>query len=130
MGPRGARLLARCSTGGPSVLAAAGSDGDRPPYFGLSFAVCLAGMAIFVLGGGLVRNAFVAGPVGERGQVDDLLESDSVLFKLAGLALLVFGYPVLALRRGLPLWPWLVLVAGAAMTGAPMLFWAWWHDQI
>ncbi|MEJ7733448.1 MAG: hypothetical protein WKG00_30170 [Polyangiaceae bacterium] len=113
----------------PSALAAA-SPGDRPPYFGLAFAICVAGMAVFLLGGGLVRNAFVPGPPGERGQVDELLESESMLFQLFGVALLVFVYPIFAWRRQLPLWPWLVLLAGMAMTGGPMLFWAWWHGQI
>jgi len=105
-------------------------DADKPPHFTLTFVAFLVGMAVFLVGGGLVRNAFVPGPYGTKGALDHLLEAHFYPLQFLGLAVLVFAYPFFAIRRGLPLWPWLVLLLGTALAFGPMLYWAWWHGQI
>lgn len=104
-------------------------EGTDPPFFGLTFAVMLLGIPAFLFGAGLLRNAVVEGSRAKRTLVDQLLESGTYLAFL-GLFVLLGYYPVLARRRGLAYWPWLVFLVGAAMFFGPMLYWAWWHEQL
>lgn len=106
-----------------------GEVSDRPPLFGLTFAVMLLGVPVFLLGGALLRNAVVESSRAKRTFVDQLLESETYLAFLGLLVLLVY-YPLLTRQRGLALWPYAVFLAGAALLFGPMLYWAWWHGQL
>ena len=102
---------------------------ERPAHFGITFAVMLLGIPVFLLGAAILRNAVVEGPHAKRSFVDALLKSDSYLAFL-GLFVLLAYYPVLARKRGLLLWPYMAFLAGSLMFFGPMLYWAWWHGQL
>lgn len=104
------------------------SGEGAPPGFGLSFGVMVLGIPVFLVGGALVRNAVVRGSRGET-WIDELLESDSGV-AILGVVVLAVAYPFIAVRRGLSLWPYALMVLGIAMVVAPMIYWAWWHGQL
>ena len=100
-----------------------------PPYFKLSFVVMLLGAVAFLVGGALTRNVVVSRTKGTS-WIDAALESGSVALAALGVFCLLWKYPRIARRRHLPLYPYLLFIAGGVVFGGILLFWALWYGQV